>query len=34
VVFLKPLLAFTVRQLQPGRLRLALLKLGHTLEVF
>jgi hypothetical protein len=34
VLFLKPLLAFTVRQLQPGRLRLALLKLGHGLDVF
>jgi len=34
VLLLKPLLAFTVRQLQPGRLRLALLKLGHSLEVF
>jgi hypothetical protein len=34
VLFLKPLLAFTVRQLQPGRLRLALLKLGHTLDAF
>jgi hypothetical protein len=34
VLFLKPLLAFTVRQLQPGRLRLALLKLGQSLDVF
>jgi hypothetical protein len=34
VPFLKPLLAFTVRQLKPGRLRLALLKLGHSLDVF
>ncbi len=34
MLFLKPLLAFTVRQLQPGRLRLALLKLGHGLDVF
>jgi hypothetical protein len=34
VLFLKVLLAFTVRQLQPGRLRLRLLKLGHGLDVF
>jgi hypothetical protein len=34
VLFLKPLLAFTVRQLQPGRLRLALLKLGYGLDLF
>jgi hypothetical protein len=34
VALLKPLLAFTVRQLKPGRLRLALLKLGHSLDAF
>jgi hypothetical protein len=34
VRFLKTVLAFTVRQLQPGRLRLALLKLGHSLDAF
>jgi hypothetical protein len=34
VPLLKPLLAFTVRQLKPGRLRLMLLKLGHSLDAF
>jgi len=34
VLLLKPILAFTVRYLRPGRLRLALLKLGHGLDVF
>jgi hypothetical protein len=34
VLLLKPILAFTVRNLRPGRLRLALLKLGHGLDVF
>jgi hypothetical protein len=34
MLILKPVLAFTVRQLRPGRLRLALLKLGHNLNAF
>ena len=31
---LKPILRVVVRNLGPGRLRLALLKLGHGLDVF
>jgi hypothetical protein len=34
MLILKPVLAFTVRQLRPGRLRLMLLKLGHNLNAF
>jgi hypothetical protein len=34
MLLLRPILAFTVRQLRPGRLRLALLKLGHNLNAF
>jgi hypothetical protein len=34
MLLLRPVLAFAVRQLRPGRLRLALLKLGHGLDVF
>jgi hypothetical protein len=34
MLLLKPVLAFAVRQLRPGRLRLALLKLGHGLNAF
>jgi hypothetical protein len=34
MLLLKPVLAFAIRQLRPGRLRLALLKLGHGLNAF
>jgi len=34
MLLLRPLLVFAVRQLRPGRLRLALLKLGHGLDAF
>jgi hypothetical protein len=34
MLLLSPVLAFAVKQLRPGRLRLALLKLGHSLNAF
>jgi hypothetical protein len=34
VLLLRPLFALAVRNLGPGRLRLALVKLGHGLDVF
>jgi len=34
MLLLRPVLAFAVRQLRPGRFRLALLKLGHSLNAF
>jgi hypothetical protein len=34
MLLLRPILKFVVRNLGPGRLRLALLKLGHGLDAF
>jgi hypothetical protein len=34
VLLLKPILLLAVRNLGPGRLRLALLKLGHGMNAF
>jgi len=34
MLLLRLVLAFAVKQLRPGRLRLALLKLGHSLNNF
>jgi hypothetical protein len=34
VLLLRPFIVLALRNLRPGRLRLALLRLGHGLEIF